>query len=76
MSEARKLMRLQTKARQQGGVVKPDIIHSGMCWAEVRIYTGSLFPVFVPCMKLARKGCRTCYWHRDREAAAQMLTEA
>jgi hypothetical protein len=66
-------MRLDAKLRKQSGVARPQF--RGQCWAEVRVYTGQMFPSFVQCSKKARPGMRTCYWHRDHEADAQMLNE-
>lgn len=63
--------RLLTKLRQQGGVTDPDTLWG--CWAEKRIYTGSLFPAFANCAKHRRPGYLTCRYHHDRETAAQIL---
>jgi hypothetical protein len=62
-------MRLDTKAREQGGVIDCP---SWGCWAEKRVYTGQMFPAFVQCSKAPRRGFLTCHWHQDREALAQI----
>lgn len=70
MSAKSEQMRVSAKLRQQGGVAK----NLGLgCWAEKRIYTGSLYPAFANCSKNARPGKLTCRWHDDREEAAQQL---
>ena len=67
--QASELMRMETKAREQGGIIDdPSWFY---CWAEKRVYTGSMFPAFVQCGKHHRPGMLTCRWHQDREAAAQ-----
>ena len=69
--QATQYARLERKAREQAGVAKPQ--YKGDCWAEKRVYAGQMFPSYVQCSKPARKGFLTCYWHRDRENAAQMI---
>ena len=55
------------------GVAKPSGAIGGGCWAEKRIYTGSLLPCFAGCGNAPRRGTLTCHAHADREDAAQEL---
>jgi len=61
---------------QEGGVHDPGPNYPPQCWAEKRVYTGSLSPVYVNCTKAARRGHLTCHWHADREEEAQALRRA
>jgi len=67
----RQLHRVTAKIQAHGGVAKPMFLSD--CWAEKRVYVGSLYPAFVNCGKKARPGHLTCTWHKEREAAAQEL---
>lgn len=67
-----RLYHQQARSRAKGGVGKPGLFDAG-CWAEKRLYTGSLAASFVNCGCRPRPGHLTCRHHADREEAAQEL---